>query len=109
MNYALTRHHILWRTGKLDSAEEKYKVLANLRAAQAIRPDHPRIAQDLTLLLRLQIKDVNAALLEAERWAQLEPKNDLAQRTLARLRKPTKPDSGTPPWPRCREQLRMRD
>jgi tRNA A-37 threonylcarbamoyl transferase component Bud32 len=86
LNFALARHHILWRVGELEDRAEQFKVLAYLRAAQAIRPDHPRVAQDLTLLLRLKIKDFKAALLEAERWAQLDPDFDLAHRTLAGLR-----------------------
>lgn len=89
LNFALGRHHVLHRRGEVTNETERRVALAHLRVAQAIRPDHPRVAQDLTVLLRFRIGDVNAALLEAERWVQLEPGFDIAHRTLAELRNNT--------------------
>ncbi len=93
LNFALGRHHQLWRLGELKHGDER-SALVHLRMAQAIRPDHPRVAQELTLLLRLKLKENKSALVEAERWVRLEPDSNLpnwmlANRMLAGLRNDT--------------------
>lgn len=85
LNFALGR--LISSRMKPDGPLGQAEALGYLRAAQSIRPDHPRVAEELTMLLRYKLRDMDSALLDAERWARLKPKFDRAHLELASLRR----------------------